>query len=133
MALVLPIYPGMDHDHLITDKVIHCAIEVHRALGPGLLERPYLLSLCAELAHAGLAFEREREFPLTYRGVAVGSYIPDLIVEGTSIVEVKSVANLDSVFTAQLITYLRITNLRVGLLLNFNRPKLIDGIKRVVL
>ena len=123
----------MDHDHLVTDCVLGCAIEVHRALGPGLLERAYLLALCAELAHSGIAFERERTFPLTYRGLDLGVYIPDLIVEGTAIIEVKSVAHLDPIFTAQLITYLRITKLRVGLLLNFNRPKLMDGIKRVVL
>jgi len=72
----------MDHDHLVTDRVIGCAIEVHRALGPGLLERAYLLALCAELAHAGIAFERERSFAMVYRDVDVGVYIPDLIVEG---------------------------------------------------
>ena len=123
----------MDHGHLVTDRVIGCAIQVHRALGPGLLERAYLLALCAELAHAGIAFERERSFPLTHRGVDIGAYVPDLIVEHEAIIEVKSVAHLDPIFTAQLITYLRVTNLRVGLLLNFNRPKLMDGIKRVVL
>ena len=123
----------MDHDHLVTDRVIGCAIEVHRALGPGLLERAYLLALCAELAHTGIAFERERPFPMVYRDVDVGLYIPDLIVEGKAIVEVKSVTHLEPIFTAQLVTYLRITRLRVGLLLNFNRPKLMDGMKRVVL
>ena len=123
----------MDHDHLVTDRVIGCAIEVHRSLGPGLLERAYLLALCAELQHAGLSFERERRFPLVHRGVEVGEYFPDLIVQGTSVIEVKSVAHLDPIFTAQLITYLRITGLRIGLLLNFNRPRLLDGIKRVVL
>jgi GxxExxY protein len=123
----------MDHDHIVTDRVIGCAIEVHRALGPGLLERAYLLALCAELAYTGVAFERERTFPLVYRGVDVGAYVPDLIVEGKAIIEVKSVSNLDPIFTAQLVTYLRVTQLRVGLLLNFNRAKLMDGIKRVVL
>jgi GxxExxY protein len=123
----------MDHDQIVSDRIIGCAIEVHRNLGPGLLEKPYLVALCAELAHAGITFERERSFPMLYRGVELGTYIPDLIVEGTVIVEVKSVAHFDPVFTAQVITYLRITKLRVGLLLNFNRPKLMDGIKRVVL
>jgi GxxExxY protein len=123
----------MDHDHLVTDRVIGCAIEVHRALGPGLLERAYLLALCAELAHVGIPFQREQTFPLTYRGLQLADYIPDLIVEGTAIIEVKAVSHLDPIFTAQLVTYLRITQLRVGLLLNFNRPKLMDGIKRVVL
>jgi GxxExxY protein len=123
----------MEHDHIVTDRVIGCAIEVHRALGPGLLERAYLLALCAELAYEGIDFERERSVPLQHRGVDVGTYIPDLIVERKAIIEVKAVPNLDPIFTAQLLTYLRITNLHVGLLLNFNRPKLMDGIKRVVL
>ena len=123
----------MDHDHLITDRVIGCAIEVHRVLGPGLLERAYLLALCAELTRVGITFERERSVPLVYRGIDVGMYVPDLVVEGKAIIEVKAVANLEPIFTAQLVTYLRITGLRVGLLLNFNRPRLMDGIKRVVL
>lgn len=126
--------PGrMDHDHSVSDKIIGCAIEVHRTLGPGLLERPYLLAMCVELRHCGLSFECEPHLYLTYRSEPIGAYIPDLIVERTVIVEVKSVANLDPIFTAQLITYLRMTKLRVGLLVNFNRPKLVDGLKRVVL
>lgn len=123
----------MDHDYLVTDRVINCAIEVHKALGPGLLERAYLLAMCAELAHSGIPFEREQPFPLRYREIDVGVYVPDLIVDKTAIIEVKSVLHMDPIFTAQLVTYLRITGLRVGLLLNFNRPRLMDGIKRVVL
>jgi hypothetical protein len=71
--------------------------------------------------------------PKTHRGELIGEYIPDLIVENTVVVEVKSVSHLEPVFTAQVITYLRLTNLLVGLLLNFNAPKLVDGLKRVVL
>ena len=123
----------MDHDYAISDKVIGCAIEVHRVLGPGLLERPYLVAMCVELQHAGFSFQCEPHLNLEYRGVPIGDYIPDLIVENTLIVEIKSVSNLDPVFTAQVLTYLRLTQLRVGLLLNFNRPKLVDGVKRVVL
>ena len=70
---------------------------------------------------------------MEYRGEAIGEYIPDLIVENTVVVEVKAVSRLEPVFTAQVVTYLRLTGLRVGLLLNFNAPKLIDGLKRVVL
>ena len=70
---------------------------------------------------------------MAYRGELIGEYIPDLIVENTVVVEVKSVSHLEPVFTAQVVTYLRLTNLRVGLLLNFNAPKLVDGLKRVVL
>ena len=123
----------MDHDYAVSDKVIGSAIEVHRVLGPGLLERPYLLAMCLELDHVGLPFSCEPHLKLEYRGVPIGEYIPDLVVDNRVIVEIKSVSNLDPVFTAQILTYMRITKVRVGLLLNFNRPKLSEGIKRVVL
>jgi len=89
--------------------------------------------MCIELKHVGLPFDCEPHLNLEYRSVPIGEYIPDLVVANTVIVEIKSVSNLDPVFTAQILTYLRITKVRVGLLLNFNRPKLSDGIKRVVL
>lgn len=123
----------MDHDHTISDRIIGAAIEVHRQLGPGLLETPYKRALCIELTHQGLRIETNRHIPMEYRGEVIGEYIPDLIVENTVVVEVKSVSHLEPVFTAQVVTYLRLTRLRVGLLLNFNAPKLIDGLKRVVL
>ena len=123
----------MDHNQTTTNRIIGCAIEVHRDLGAGLLESAYQTALCVELAHSGILFERERLVPLEYRGVRVGDYRPDLIVEGTVVVEIKSVLRFDPVFTAQMLTYLRITGLRVGLLLNFNKSVLRDGIKRVVL
>lgn len=122
----------MDHDTVISDKVIGCAIEVHRDLGPGLLESPYHTALCVELAHRGLAFERGRVIALKYRGVGIGDYVPDLIVENTVVVEIKSVLRFADVFTAQMLTYLRLTTLRVGLIINFNKRLLRDGIKRVV-
>lgn len=117
----------------LTERIIGCAIEVHRHLGAGLLEKPYTLAMCIELAGNGINFERERLVPLTYKGISVGEYRPDLIVEGQVVVEVKSVLHLDPVFSAQMLTYLRITNIRTGLILNFNRPVLRDGIKRFVL
>ena len=123
----------MDHDQLISDRIICAAIEVHRQLGPGLLETPYKRALCIELRYQALRVETSRQIPLQYGGELIGEYIPDLIVENTVVVEVKSVSHLEPVFTAQVVTYLRITNLRVGLLLNFNAPKLVDGLKRVVL
>ena len=122
----------MDHEQIITEQVIGCAIDVHKDLGAGLLERPYLLGLCVELAHRGIRFERERVVPLDYRGVQIGDYIPDLIVENKVIVEIKSVLRFEDVFTAQMLTYLRLTGLRVGLIINFNKRLLRDGIKRVV-
>jgi GxxExxY protein len=122
----------MDHDTVVSEKIIGCAIEVHRDLGPGLLESPYHTALCVELARHGMAFERGRVIPLEYHGVEIGEYIPDLIVENTVVVEIKSVLRFEDVFTAQMLTYLRLTKLRVGLIINFNKRLLRDGIKRVV-
>ena len=122
----------MDHDTTISEQVIGCAIEVHRDLGPGLLESPYHMALCVELAHRGIAFECRRIIPLEYRGARIGDYIPDLIVANTVVVEIKSVLRFEDVFTAQMLTYLRLTRLRVGLIINFNKRLLRDGIKRVV-
>ena len=122
----------MDHDQIVSNKVIGAAIEVHRSLGAGLLESAYQTALGVELAYQGVRFERERVYPLEYRGAIVGEYRPDLVVEDTVVVEVKSVLRMEPVFTAQLLTYLRITGRRVGLILNFNQNVLKDGIKRVV-
>ena len=102
-------------------------------MGAGLLERAYALAMRVELAATGIGFEYERTVPLTYKGVPVGEYRPDLIVEGRVVVEVKSVLHFEPVFTAQMLTYLRITNIHTGLILNFNRPVLREGIKRFVL
>lgn len=123
----------MDHNTLITGKIIACAITVHESLGAGLLEGAYHTALCIELAKRGIRFERDPLVPLWYNGVRVGDYHPDLVVEGTVVVEIKSVLRFEPVFRAQMLTYLKITNLRVGLILNFNKTLLKDGITRVVL
>jgi GxxExxY protein len=102
-------------------------------MGAGLLEGVYHTALSIELAHHGIKFDRERLVSLEYRGIRVGEYRPDLIVERSVVVEVKSVLRFEPVFTAQMLTYLRLTGLRVGLLLNFNKPVLKDGIRRIVL
>ena len=119
-----------DRDPL-TERIIGCAIDVHRELGPGLLESVYETPLCIRLAKAGIPFERQRVVPLIFDGICVGEYRPDLVVEGQVIVEVKSVLRWEPVFVAQMLTYLRITGLRRGLLLNFNKEVLKAGIKRV--
>jgi GxxExxY protein len=124
---------GMDHEQQLTEQIIGCAIEVHRALGPGLLESAYIGALAVELAHRGISFDRQRKVPLEYRGVSIGDYQIDLIVENKVVVEIKSVVRLEPVFGAQVLTYLKISQLRVGLLLNFNKGVLKDGIKRFVL
>src|SRR5687768_11926098 len=108
----------MNHDHLVSDRIIGAAIEVHRQLGPGLLETPYRRALGIEMRHLGMRVE-SRRIPLVYRGQEIGEYVPDLIVENTVVVEIKAVSHLEPVFTAQVVTYLRITGLHVGLILNF--------------
>jgi len=121
-----------DRDPL-TERIIGCAIEVHRQLGPGLLVKPYDTALCIALARAGIRFERQRKVALIFEGVHVGDYFPDLIVEEEVVVEIKSVLKFEPVFLAQMLTYLRITGLKRGLILNFNKPVLKAGIKRVSL
>ena len=117
----------------LTEKIIGCAIEVHRTLGPGLLESTYESALCVELQLAGIKFQRQFVVPVTYKNHAVGDYRLDLVVENTVVIEIKSVDRFDPVFEAQLLTYLKITGLKRGLLLNFNSRLLKDGIKRLVL
>ncbi|HJU43046.1 MAG TPA: GxxExxY protein [Vicinamibacterales bacterium] len=121
----------MEERDPLTERIIGCAIAVHRELGPGLLESVYETPLCIQLAKAGLRFERQRVIPLIYEGVYVGDYKPDLIVEGEVVVDVKSVLHFEPVFIAQMLTYLKITGLRRGLILNFNKAVLKAGIKRV--
>ena len=122
-----------DHDPL-TEKVIGAAIEVHRVLGPGLLESAYQECLCHELRLSGLSFKREAPLPVLYKGIRLDcGYRLDLVVEGQVIVEVKSVERLLPIHEAQLLTYLRLAQIHTGLLLNFNVPALRQGIKRMVL
>ena len=117
----------------LTERIIGCAIEVHRQLGPGLLEATYESALCIELNSAGLKHVRQPMFPVLYKGQAIGEYRLDLLVEDLVVVEIKSVERFDPIFEAQVLTYLRVTGKRVGLLMNFNSRLLRDGIKRFVL
>jgi GxxExxY protein len=112
--------------------VIGSAIDVHRALGPGLLESAYQKCLALEMSLRGIAHETEVAVPVVYRGTHIEpAYRADFVVEGTLIVEVKSIAKLEPIHRAQLLTYMRLTGIRVGLLLNFNSPTLKDGIARM--
>ena len=118
----------------ITHAVIGAAIEVHRQLGPGLLESAYLECLCRELVLRGIPFERERPLPLEYKGIHLEcGYRLDLLVAGCVVVEVKSVEALAPVHDAQLLTYLKLGGWRVGLLINFNVAVLKNGIHRKIL
>jgi GxxExxY protein len=114
-------------------RVIGCAIAVHRALGPGFLESIYQKAMVVELDSRGLSFECERRVPVSYRGVDIPGQRIDLIVESLVVVELKSVVRFDDVHTAQVISYLKTTKLRAGLLINFRVPVLHKGIRRIVL
>ncbi len=125
--------PGAEVDQL-AHQVIGAAIEVHRTLGPGFLESVYEEALCVELAFLGLPFTRQQTFGLNYRGHVVGQARLDLLVDGRLLVELKAVESLMPIHSAQVLSYLKMTGLRLGLLLNFNVPVLRNGgIKRVVL
>ena len=123
----------LDEINKLTERIIGCAIEVHRALGPGLLESLYEAALCVELTKAGLSFRKEVVVPVQYKGIKIGEQRIDLLVEDEVVVELKAVDRMDSVFEAQVLSYLRITGKRVGLLLNFNSRALRQGIKRLIL
>jgi GxxExxY protein len=117
----------------LTGKVIGAAIEVHRGLGPGLLESAYEECLCHELKLAGLGFTRQVPLPVVYKGVRLDcGYRLDVVVDGRVVVELKTVERLLPIHQAQLLTYLRLAGIHTGLLINFNVPVLRDGIKRMV-
>ena len=116
----------------LTERIIGFAIEIHRQLGPGLLESAYEECLAFELGQASIAFERQIDLPVVYKSVRLDcAYWLDLKIENRLIVEVKSVERLMPIHEAQLITYLRLTGLSVGLLLNFNTNVLKNGIRRL--
>ena len=115
----------------ITEQIIGCAIEVHKELGPGLLESAYEIPMRIQLAKRGVKFEHQVKIPLMLDGVKVGEYRPDLIVEDQVIVEIKSVLHFEPVFVSQMLTYLKIAGKRRGLIINFNKPWLKAGITRV--
>ena len=118
----------------LTEQIIGAAIEVHKHLGPGLLESAYLLCMARELDIRNIKFEKELPLPIEYKGVKLGSgYRLDLFVEEKVIVELKSVDAIEDIHKAQLLTYLKLTGCKVGLLINFNVSMLKNGIERLVL
>ena len=114
-------------------RTIGCLIAVHRALGPGLLEGIYCRAVSLELKESQIPFEREKAVPVSYRGHLLCHHRLDLIIAGSLIVEIKAVDRLAPVHKAQLLSYLRLTGVQVGLLVNFNVAVLQDGLKRIVL
>lgn len=117
----------------ITEKIIGCAIEVHRGLGPGLLESAYEQCLCYELSQHKLSFERQIELPVIYKSVNLTcGYRMDLVVENLVIVELKAIDQILKIHEVQLLSYLRLYKKAVGLLINFHVPVLKNGVRRIV-
>lgn len=115
----------------LTGKIIGCAIDVHKILGPGLLESAYEECLCFELEKNNISFERQKPVPVVYKTIKLDAgYRIDVLVENKVLVELKSIDVLAPIHTAQILTYLKFSEIKIGLLINFNVTKLKDGIKR---
>jgi GxxExxY protein len=124
----------LDEINELSGKIIGCTIEVHKQLGPGLLESVYSEALCAELKDSGIEFMKECSFPVLYKGKPLNSKLrADLIVEDLIIVELKCVEKILDIHRAQLLTYLKLLDKKLGLLLNFNEVLMKNGIHRVIL
>lgn len=125
----------MERDQLeaIATQIVDAAIEVHRELGPGLLESAYEMALCRELSLRGIAFEHQKAMPVSYKGVSLDcGYRIDVMVEGQIVIELKVVDELIPIHDAQLFTYLKLSGCHLGFLINFNTRLLRHGLKRVV-
>jgi GxxExxY protein len=121
----------MDTD-IVTQNVIGCAIEVHKTLGPGLLESSYESCLTYELLNIGILAERQKLLPITYKGNEIDAgYRLDILIPNKLIIELKAVDKILPIHTAQLITYLKLSGIKTGLLINFNVQKLTTGLKRI--
>ncbi|HPG30979.1 MAG TPA: GxxExxY protein [bacterium] len=117
----------------LSNKIIGLAIEVHKNLGPGLLENTYKECLAYELSNAGLKYEKEKPVSVNYKNTVIPvGYRIDILVENKILIELKSVEKIHPVFEAQILTYMRLSNIKVGLLLNFYEKRLSDGLKRYV-
>ena len=125
-----PLPPELE---LLTEKVIGCAVQVHRTLGPGFLESIYRNALCLEFQLNGISFEHEKSVVIRYAGFSVGVHRLDLLVDDAVVIELKAVAGLEAAHSAQVLSYLKATGLRVGLLMNFGAPILKSGLRRFVL
>ena len=126
--------PGLTHGEDLTRQIIGLAMRAHGRLGPGLLESVYHRCLCYELSQASLPFEKQVHLPIRYDNIEIDSgYLADIIVRGEVILELKTVERFSPPHEAQLLTYLRLSSCRIGLLINFNTVSLTDGIRRRVL
>ncbi len=121
-----------DNINRLTGIVIGCAIEVHKALGPGLLESAYEQCLCHELKIRKIPFERQKAVPITYKGIKLDcGYRLDMVVANRLVLEIKASEEILPIHEAQILTYLKLTGIKCGLIINFNVPVLKDGIKRL--
>jgi GxxExxY protein len=123
---------GPEETNRVTEAVIGAAIEVHKTLGPGFMESIYEEALCVELALRGVRFTRQAPVAVDYKGRRIGENRLDLLVEDSVVVELKAVDGLAPVHTAQVISYLKASGCRIGLLVNFNVKRLTDGVRRIV-
>jgi GxxExxY protein len=120
-------------ENMVSQRIIGCAIEVHKELGPGLVESIYEEALCYEMSQAGLSFRRQQQVPIAYKGVKLATPLRlDLIVEDKVIVDNKSKKEVTEIDKQTLLSYLRLTDIRLGLLINFTEIRLVDGVHRVV-
>ena len=121
-------------DESLTKEIIGAAIEVHRELGPGLLESAYEACLCHELSSRGVSFKKQVDLPVEFKGIRLDcGYRMDILVENKVVLELKCVDEINDLHRAQMLTYLKLSKLRIGLLLNFNVPMMKEGIDRMVL
>ena len=124
----------MNNLNELTDAIIGAAMEVHRALGPGLLESTYEMCLCRELAIRGIPFERQVPIPVEYKGVKLDcGHRADIVIDGTILLEIKAIGSLLPIHDAQLLSYLKLGGWKIGLLINFNVELLKNGLRRRVL
>ena len=123
-----------EKEEMVATKIVDAAYSVHKALGPGLLERIYEVCFCHELSKKGLSYQRQVNIPVEYDGITFEEGLRlDVMVEGLVICEIKAVDKMNPVWGAQLLSYLRLTGKRIGFLINFNVPLVKNGIKRIVL
>jgi len=123
-----------DLEEEVATKIVDAAYAVHKALGPGLLEKVYEVCFCHELTKRGLSYQRQIDIPIEYDGLKFDEGLRlDVLVEGLIICEIKAVDKVNSVWEAQLLSYLKLTGKRIGFLINFNVPIIKNGIKRMIL
>ena len=123
-----------EKEELIAKRIVDAAFKVHKALGPGLLEKVYEACFCHELTKAGISFEKQVDIPFRYDGIKFNEGLrPDVLVENLVICELKAVEEMNPVYMAQVLSYLKLAEKRLGFLINFNVPTIKSGIKRIIL